>query len=109
MKANSSPRTQCCTPGCRRSKTPPVNRLGPAVRGERGSPMFGKTRRMSSRVGRLALAVAACGAISSVLTSERLAQADVTHVVARGHTVEAIAHRYHVTVKSILDKNHLTD
>jgi uncharacterized protein YcbK (DUF882 family) len=47
-----------------------------------------------------------CGAISSI---SRLAEADVTHVVARGHTVEAIAHRYHVTVKAILDKNHLTD
>jgi uncharacterized protein YcbK (DUF882 family) len=61
---------------------------------------------MSSRVGRLALAVAACGALFS---ASKPAEADVTHVVARGHTVEAIAHRYHVTVKSILDKNHLTD
>ncbi len=68
--------------------------------------MFGKTRRMSSRVGRLALAIAACAALSGASKS---ALADVTHVVARGHTVEAIAHRYHVTVKSILDKNHLTD
>jgi len=38
-----------------------------------------------------------------------LARADVTHVVQRGHTIEAIAHRYHVTVKSILDANHLKD
>src|ERR1700733_7518657 len=35
--------------------------------------------------------------------------ADVQHVVARGHTVEAIAHRYHVTEKSILDANHIKD
>ena len=35
--------------------------------------------------------------------------ADVQHVVARGHTVEAIAHRYHVTAKSILDANHIKD
>ena len=35
--------------------------------------------------------------------------ADVPHVVARGHTIEAIAHRYHVTVQAILDANHLKD
>jgi uncharacterized protein YcbK (DUF882 family) len=33
----------------------------------------------------------------------------VQHVVARGHTIEAIAHRYHVTVKAIVDANHLRD
>jgi len=37
------------------------------------------------------------------------ASADVQHVVARGHTIEAIAHRYHVTVKAIVDANHLRD
>jgi uncharacterized protein YcbK (DUF882 family) len=37
------------------------------------------------------------------------AAADVQHVVARGHTIEAIAHRYHVTVKAIVDANHLRD
>jgi uncharacterized protein YcbK (DUF882 family) len=37
------------------------------------------------------------------------AQADVTHVVARGHTLEAIAHRYHVTVQAIVAANHLHD
>jgi uncharacterized protein YcbK (DUF882 family) len=37
------------------------------------------------------------------------ARADVTHVVGRGHTLEAIAHRYHVTVKAIVDANHLKD
>ncbi len=36
-------------------------------------------------------------------------RADVTHVVARGHTLDAIAHRYHVTVKAIVDANHLRD
>jgi uncharacterized protein YcbK (DUF882 family) len=35
--------------------------------------------------------------------------ADVTHVVSRGHTIESIAHRYHVTVKAIVDANHLKD
>lgn len=37
------------------------------------------------------------------------AAADVTHVVQRGHTIQAIARRYHVTEKAILDANHLTD
>jgi LysM repeat protein len=27
--------------------------------------------------------------------------------VQRGHTIEAIAHRYHVSVKAILEANHL--
>ncbi len=35
--------------------------------------------------------------------------ADVTHVVQRGHTIEAIAHRYHVSEKAIIDANHLSD
>jgi uncharacterized protein YcbK (DUF882 family) len=35
--------------------------------------------------------------------------ADIDHVVGRGHTIEAIAHRYHVTVRSIIDANHLKD
>jgi len=37
------------------------------------------------------------------------AGADVTHVVQRGHTIEAIAHRYHVSAKAILEANHLKD
>jgi len=37
------------------------------------------------------------------------ALADVQHVVQRGHTIEAIAHRYHVSVKAIVDANHLKD
>jgi uncharacterized protein YcbK (DUF882 family)/LysM repeat protein len=37
------------------------------------------------------------------------ASADVTHVIGRGHTIEQIAHRYHVTVKAIMDANHLKD
>jgi uncharacterized protein YcbK (DUF882 family) len=38
-----------------------------------------------------------------------VAAADVQHVVARGHTLEAIAHRYHVTVKAIIAANHIKD
>ncbi len=38
-----------------------------------------------------------------------VARADVQHVVARGHTLLSIAHRYHVAVKAILEANHLKD
>ena len=51
-------------------------------------------------------------ALSAALASMSLgagARADVMHTVARGHTLEAIAHRYHVTVKAIVDANHLRD
>lgn len=37
------------------------------------------------------------------------AAADTQHVVGRGHTVEAIANRYHVTTKAIIEANHITD
>jgi uncharacterized protein YcbK (DUF882 family) len=37
------------------------------------------------------------------------ASADVQHVVARGHTIEAIANRYRVTPKAILEANDLKD
>ncbi len=37
------------------------------------------------------------------------ARADISHTVARGHTLEAIAHRYHVALKAIVDANHLKD
>ena len=36
-----------------------------------------------------------------------LAFADVQHTVGRGHTIEAIANRYHVTAKAIIEANHL--
>jgi uncharacterized protein YcbK (DUF882 family) len=45
----------------------------------------------------------------AVLAAAGTAQADITHTVARGHTLEAIAHRYHVTVKAIVAANHLRD
>ncbi len=62
-----------------------------------------RTSPRALRAGLLAagLAVAASAAFP--------AYADVTHVVQRGHTIEAIAHRYHVTVKAIVDANHLKD
>ncbi len=60
-------------------------------------------RRRRSAAGWMSgVTVAICAAASP-------AAADVAHVVGRGHTVEAIAHRYHVTVRAILDANHLRD
>jgi uncharacterized protein YcbK (DUF882 family) len=49
------------------------------------------------------------GVLPAFLGLVSVAQADVTHVVARGHTLEAIAHRYHVTVQSIVTANHIRD
>jgi uncharacterized protein YcbK (DUF882 family) len=56
------------------------------------------------RVGQLAILLLLGWCVSATP-----ALGDVTHVVGRGHTIEAIAHRYHVTVKSIVDANHLKD
>jgi uncharacterized protein YcbK (DUF882 family) len=50
-------------------------------------------------------AIASAAALSYAST----ARADITHVVQRGHTLEAIAHRYRVSVKALLEANHLTD
>ncbi len=56
-----------------------------------------------------ALASASIAFVGAVLLAPKDARADVQHVVARGHTIEAIAHRYHVTVQAIIDANHLKD
>jgi len=44
---------------------------------------------------------------STLLTS--VAGADVQHTIGKGHTLQAIANRYHVSVKSIMEANHLKD
>jgi uncharacterized protein YcbK (DUF882 family) len=38
-----------------------------------------------------------------------LARADLQHTVSKGHTLHAIANRYHVSVKAIMEANHLKD
>jgi uncharacterized protein YcbK (DUF882 family) len=53
--------------------------------------------------------VAVLPLVLASIVSGAAARADVQHVVARGHTIEAIAHRYHVSVQAILDANHLKD
>ncbi|HXN33479.1 MAG TPA: LysM domain-containing protein, partial [Polyangiaceae bacterium] len=45
----------------------------------------------------------------ALLALSSAAHADVTHIVQRGHTIEAIAHRYRVSEKAIIDANHLAD
>jgi uncharacterized protein YcbK (DUF882 family) len=64
---------------------------------------------MSRGLMRAAAFVLGLGLTASAGLLPRAAWADVTHVVQRGHTIEAIAHRYRVTVKAILDANHLKD
>jgi uncharacterized protein YcbK (DUF882 family) len=49
-----------------------------------------------------------CSALAAFAVSSSAA-ADVQHVVARGHTLNAIAARYHVSAKAIIDANHLRD
>ncbi len=53
--------------------------------------------------------IAAVAAALGLTAVAPRAGADVTHVVARGHTLTAIAHRYHVTVKAIMTRNHIKD
>ena len=48
-------------------------------------------------------------ALGFLLAIPASSHADVSHTVARGHTIEAIAHRYRVSAKSIVDANHLKD
>jgi uncharacterized protein YcbK (DUF882 family) len=52
---------------------------------------------------RVPLLLAACTALPAV------AHADVQHTVARGHTIDAIANRYHVSAKAIIEANKLKD
>ncbi len=64
---------------------------------------------LSSRLVRTArstrqTAVAALLALAG-LAASRSASADTTHVVGRGHTLQAIANRYHVSVKAIEEAN----
>ena len=56
---------------------------------------------------RASSSLVALAALTAALVVPALAHADVQHTVGRGHTVEAIANRYHVTAKSILEANHL--
>lgn len=57
--------------------------------------------------GSAALVSAALSTLALLAPSS--ARADVTHIVQRGHTLDAIAHRYHVTVEAIVTANHLKD
>jgi uncharacterized protein YcbK (DUF882 family) len=47
--------------------------------------------------------------LAAALVLPVTARADVEHVVSRGHTVEAIANRYRVTPKAIIEANKLSD
>jgi uncharacterized protein YcbK (DUF882 family) len=49
------------------------------------------------------------GVLAAVVVAPLAAQADVQHTVGRGHTIEAIANRYHVSAKAIVEANHLKD
>jgi uncharacterized protein YcbK (DUF882 family) len=61
------------------------------------------------RVAPVLLASLCTITMATVAAITTAAQAEVTHVVQSGHTLEAIAHRYHVTVQAIVEANHLKD
>lgn len=56
------------------------------------------------RLGPSFFAVLGAGVLISTVAS-----ADVQHVIGKGHTLQAIANRYRVSVKSIMDANHIKD
>lgn len=45
--------------------------------------------------------------VLAVVSFPTIASADIQHTIGRGQTIEAIAHRYHVTIKSILEANQI--
>lgn len=53
--------------------------------------------------------LAAVVAFAATFVLPGVAHADVQHTVGRGHTIEAIANRYKVTAKAIIEANHLKD
>ncbi len=60
----------------------------------------------TARSTRFARQVAAAALVTlASLAASRTASADTTHVVGRGHTLQAIANRYHVSVKAIEEAN----
>ena len=50
-------------------------------------------------------AVTLASTLLALCLPPQLAWADVTHIVQKGHTIEAIAHRYRVSTKAIIDAN----
>jgi uncharacterized protein YcbK (DUF882 family) len=53
--------------------------------------------------------LAALAVLAAATLVPSVAGADVQHTVGRGHTIETIANRYHVTAKAIIEANHLKD
>ena len=47
--------------------------------------------------------------VAGLLVWTAAAQADVKHIIGRGHTIDAISKRYHDAPKVILDANHIKD
>src|SRR5438552_14798262 len=91
-------RTRSVRPRRVRGRAGPCDDCVPRVK------RYFRARRM-----RLPVAFASLAAFVAVALGSGVARADLQHVVARGHTIEAIAHRYHVTPESIITANHLKD
>jgi uncharacterized protein YcbK (DUF882 family) len=56
---------------------------------------------------RLPAAFLLIAATLSTTASATGAAAEVEHIVGKGHTVQSIAHRYHVSVQALLERNNL--
>ncbi len=74
-----------------------------------GSRSHSHSRFPSSRTRAIPLVIAmtlAAAPVAAIL-APGLAHADIQHTVGRGHTIEAIANRYHIPAKAIIEANHL--
>lgn len=58
---------------------------------------------------RLSSAFVSAAVLASAFIVPARAHADIQHTVAKGHTIEAIAARYHVSSKAIMEANKLKD
>jgi uncharacterized protein YcbK (DUF882 family) len=47
--------------------------------------------------------------VGALALAPSTASADIQHTIGKGHTIQAIANRYHVSTKSIIEANHLKD
>lgn len=64
---------------------------------------------MGIRLSSALVSAALVSSAAATLITPALAHADIQHTVAKGHTIEAIAARYHVSPSAIMEANKLKD
>lgn len=80
-----------------------------AIGSSRGPAIALAPAHMALRASSAIRLVPPLAALAAALVSSGLAHADMQHTIGRGHTIEAIANRYHVAPKAIIEANHLKD